>query len=135
MTPKNVCIILKYTWCLFQLDNAFQNHLLFANESYEINPQSVHIYLFNIMETTFSLKLSIKSTYICIRNKCHSIKHKQVIKRHSARYQCLIQSLYAKNVNLTGFLNNVHLQLLTFKMILNTYSSCWRSRFHLNFSM
>lgn len=65
MTPKNVCIILKYTWCLFQLDNAFQNHLLFANESYEINPQSVHIYLFNIMETTFSLKLSIKSTYIC----------------------------------------------------------------------
>lgn len=53
MTPKNVCIILKYTWCLFQLDNAFQNHLLFANESYEINPQTVHIYLFNIMETYF----------------------------------------------------------------------------------
>lgn len=55
MTPKNVCIILKYTWCLFQstLDNAFQNHLLFANESYEIKPQSVHIYLFNIMETYF----------------------------------------------------------------------------------
>lgn len=65
MTPKNVCITLKYTRCFFQLDNAFQNHLLFANESYEFNPQSVHIYFFNIMETTFSLKLSIKSTYIC----------------------------------------------------------------------
>lgn len=34
-------------------NNAFQNHLLFANESYEINPQSVHIYLFNIIENYF----------------------------------------------------------------------------------